>query len=563
MNETVVIDRETGKTLRRLDPDRFEVGAPLPGALCDVHGNPLIPGGWPLGPDDVKRLRGHLRRGVYGGDDWPEQSFLPPEPPAPTRPRRRSKSARQPTPTHAPEISHAPQLARTQEATRTPEPLTRTGEAAGAKGELPPALPPASARDPDAPEPARTDLRAIALESLYVGKTLTHPVYNRNGILLLAAGMEVTHRFLGRLRQLGVCEVHVPIDSLANRYQPTAGRIRIARELDNMVEHLRRTELTLSGNFLPRRDVPLSQLREEAERAAEHFVRSVDDVAEIASDVLRGRASTVTGASDLLTPFMELTSTDSSLLPVIAQLKNTPGEYLYQHGLNVALLAMSAAARLGVRKEVLLEIGLGALLQDVGMLRIDEAVRLAPRALTPEERMHVNEHPHYSLDLLHGIEGLGSISLLVCYQAHERADGTGYPHNRPRKQIHPYARLVAVADVYTAVASHRPYRPARSPYEAMEIVLRETSRNHYDAAVMRNFLDCLALFPIGSKVQLSSGDTARVVRANPGAYTLPVVTLQDAEGRESDTEIDLAATGYAHVVKALDHRQIMPVVTAE
>jgi len=542
MNNPGILDRDQGKALRRLDPDRFEVGAPLPGALCDVNGRPLMPAGWPLSAADIHRLRGHLRRGVYGADDWPEVSFLPS---AAGAAKAAAGDAERRHSTDAP-IQSAP-----IEETRAESAQASAGPAAEA------------ARAPATPliietversAPRRSDLMAVGLETLYVGKTLTHPIFNRQGVLLLAAGMEITHRFLGRLRQLGVCEVHIPIGTVADRYQPTAGRIRIERELDNMVEHLRRTELALGGHYLPRRDVPLTQLREEAERAAEHFVRSVDDVAEISSDVLRGRASTVSGASDLLTPFMELTSTDSSLLPVIAQMKSSPGEYLYQHGLNVALLAMSAAARLGVRKEILLEIGLGALLQDVGMLRIDESVRMAPRPLTAEERMHVNEHPHYSLDLLHGIEGLGSVSLLVCYQAHERADGTGYPHHRPRRQIHPYARLVAVADVYAAIASHRPHRPARSPYEAMEIVLRETSRSTFDAQVMRNFLDCVALFPIGSRVLLSSGETARVIRANPGAYTLPVVVLLDGSGREADAEIDLAVTGYAHVVKALDHR---------
>ncbi|HRX87111.1 MAG TPA: HD domain-containing phosphohydrolase [Phycisphaerae bacterium] len=495
MSEATVIDQKTGRALRRLNPECFSLGAPLPGAICDVHGRVLMPAGWPLSADDVHKLRGQLRRGVFGGDGWSDDSFL--------------------------------------------------------KGDAPPPVTLVTPQPNKIVVPNRGELVPVGIETLYVGKNLVHPVYNRNGVLLLAAGMEVTHRFLGRLRQLGMCEVHIPADTIADRYQPTAGRIRIERELDNVVENLRRTEINLTGRVLPRRDLPLARLREEMERAGERYLRSVDDVAEIAADVLRGRASSVSGASEVLTPFMEMTSADSSLLPIVARLKDTPGEYLYHHGLNVALLAMAAAARLGVRKEILLEIGLGALLQDVGMLRIDESVRLAPRPLTPDERMQVHEHPHYTLDLLHTMEGIGSVSMLICYQAHERADGKGYPRNRVRKQIHPFARLVALADVYTAVASHRPYRAAFSPYGAMETILRETARNQFDAEVMRNFLNSLSLFPIGSRVRLSTGETARVLRANPGSYTLPVVLLHDGAGAETDTEIDLAATQYAHVVGAL------------
>jgi HD-GYP domain-containing protein (c-di-GMP phosphodiesterase class II) len=505
---TVVIDERTGAVLHRLDPDRIEVGSPLPDAICDNRGKLLAPAGHALTGSDIKRMRGHIRRGIYGGEAWPGDIRLVTDP-EPTAPDARPAD-----------------LSRTAPAQRDPAPVNVDAE-------------------------ANSELVPIALDALYVGKTLTHPVFNRHGVLLLAAGMEVTHSFLGRMRQQGVCEVHMPANTVADRYQPTAGRIRIERELDNLVENLRRTELAIAGQRLPRRDVSLARLREEAAEGAERFVRSVDDVAEISSDVMRGRASSVTGASDVLTPFMEMITVDSSLLPIVSCLKQSPGEYLYQHGLNVALLAMSAAARLGVRKEILLEIGLGALLQDVGMLRIDESVRLAARKLTPEERMEVNEHPHYSLDLLQRIEGLGSVSLIVCYQAHERNDGTGYPHHRPRNQIHPYARLVATADVYTAIASQRPHRPGLPPYQAMETVLRETSRSVFDGEVMRNFLDCVSLFPIGSEVKLSTGEQARVIRANPGHYTLPVVVLVDEQGNEGDTEIDLAASQYASVVQAL------------
>ncbi len=253
----------------------------------------------------------------------------------------------------------------------------------------------------------------------------------------------------------------------------------------------------------------------------------------------------------MLTPFMEMLTSDSSLLPAITRMKLTPGEYLYQHSLNVALLSMSAAARLGVRKEILLEIGMGAFLQDVGMLEMPEEIRMAPRPLTPEERMLVAEHPHYTLDYLQGIEGLGSISLVICYQAHERANGAGYPHNRPRREIHPYARLVSAADVYTAISSHRPYRPAQAPYEAIVTVLRETGSNLFDRDVIRNLLDCISLFPIGSYVRLSNGQYAKVLRANADQHTKPVIVPLNADGSECDYEIDLARTNYATIVAAL------------
>ena len=496
--------------LRRLDIGKLELGKPLPGPIHSIRGRILVRGGRALTEDDLELIREHVSRGVYGGEDWPETSFCE-EHAAPGVPRDHAGD-------HAADTSAPPR--------RSP---------------------------PDGGGSAPGDLVPLALERLHVGQTLMHPIYSRGGVLLLAAGLEVTHRFLSRLRQQGVCEVHV--SSLARTdagfEEDPVDRARLIGELDNVVEHLRRADLTVGAQTVPRRDLPVQDLREEMARGREEYEQALDRVSEIGQDVHRGKVKSVAAASDVVNRFMNKLQLDSSLLPVIAKLQDVPGEYLFQHGLNVALLSMSAAARLGARPEILMEIGLAGLLQDVGMLQVSEEVRLAPRELTHEEWLEVSRHPLYSLDSLQKIEGLSDLTLLICYQIHERVDGSGYPRRRPGKLIHPYTRLVAAANAYVAISSHRPHRQAHSPYDAMVMLLREGRRDLWDREVLRGFLDGMSLFPIGTYVRLSTGMTARVLRANPGQHTRPVVVLLNQDGTESDSEVDLQRTEGVRVVQTL------------
>jgi HD-GYP domain-containing protein (c-di-GMP phosphodiesterase class II) len=192
------------------------------------------------------------------------------------------------------------------------------------------------------------------------------------------------------------------------------------------------------------------------------------------------------------------------------------------------------------------------------MLTVPDDLRLAPRWLTPDERKEIERHPTYTLQNLEGLDGMSQTSLLIPYQAHERTDASGYPYGRKESATHPTARVVGIADVYAALCSARPQRNAYGPYEAMEILLNDTRRGRFDREAMRLFLDCVSLFPIGSYVRLNTGRAARVLRANPGLHTKPVVLPLDDDGRESDNEIDLSLETNLWVAQALrDKRDLV------
>jgi HD-GYP domain-containing protein (c-di-GMP phosphodiesterase class II) len=240
--------------------------------------------------------------------------------------------------------------------------------------------------------------------------------------------------------------------------------------------------------------------------------------------------------------FAEMVAVDLDLLPTILSLRSTPDDFLYQHCVSVSSLSMVIATQLGFRHERVLEIGLAGMLQDVGMLRVPVSIRLAPRALTESEREIIHRHPAYTVDYLDAIPSLPRDVRFVGYQVHERVDQTGYPRKRGGSTIHAYAKIIAVADVYIAMTSPRPYRPAHMPYEAATAILHDCGQGRFDNRIVRALLDCISLFPTGSYLELDDGRQAKVVRANPNRHTRPVVGILQSDGTMTGELIDLAVT---------------------
>jgi HD-GYP domain-containing protein (c-di-GMP phosphodiesterase class II) len=122
-------------------------------------------------------------------------------------------------------------------------------------------------------------------------------------------------------------------------------------------------------------------------------------------------------------------------------------------------------------------------------------------------------------------------------------DGSGYPQGLTGDRIHRISRIVAVADVYDALLADRPWRAALLPYKAMEVVLLLVNEGKLDGEVVRAFLETVSLFPLGSWVELTDDRLGRVVAANRGEHTRPVVAMlfgRDGKPLEAPERVDLA-----------------------
>ncbi len=225
-------------------------------------------------------------------------------------------------------------------------------------------------------------------------------------------------------------------------------------------------------------------------------------------------------------------------------------DYTYAHSINVATLALTIGHAMNLSKPDLQVLGTGALLHDVGRLRLDLAVLQKKGTLTDKEFEGIREHPRLGLEILKPCADLDPRVREIVLSHHEKFQGGGYPDGLKGKDIPLFARIVSIADVYDALTSPRPYRPPIKPYEAIRILLSNID-NQFDPEILAVFLKRVSLFPPGSMVRLSDGSVALVIRPNPGAHLRPIVRLvQDAKGNRAYTtgNLDLCQSPDLYVV---------------
>lgn len=233
-------------------------------------------------------------------------------------------------------------------------------------------------------------------------------------------------------------------------------------------------------------------------------------------------------------------------------------DYTFAHSVNVCILSIMAGITMGYHELKLKELGLGALLHDVGKIRIDSDILNKPDDLTREEYAEVKHHTEYGFEMLRQQEDVPLLSAHIAYQHHERWDGQGYPRNLSGTGIHEYARIVAVADVYDALMADRPYRPSYSLNQTLNIVKR-MSGIHLDPDCVTALMANIAVYQIGTIVELSTGDMCVVVDVNKDYPTRPVVRVvydQNARRINQPHEVDLSKLSTIVVRRSLTNEQI-------
>lgn len=243
--------------------------------------------------------------------------------------------------------------------------------------------------------------------------------------------------------------------------------------------------------------------------------------------------SDVDEISDTAGKLITSLSSKTDILVNIADIKMYD-DYTYHHSLSVAIMALAIGIELGFTNQMLNELGTAGLLHDIGKVSVPIEIITKPGRLTKEEFEIVKMHPVYAAQHLKERNLVNENIYNGIIQHHEKMDGSGYPYGLSDTQIHPYARILAVADVYDALTSNRPYRTPNPPNEAIEFIMAGMG-SHFDEKVLRAFLRKVAPFPTGSTVQLSNGEKACVIKNFPDSPLRPLVAVLG-----SATSYDLA-----------------------
>jgi len=305
------------------------------------------------------------------------------------------------------------------------------------------------------------------------------------------------------------------------------------------------SDLKLQASFIPdtikltpfRNIVPIDA---ELAPAGSTYART----AEVLSDLFKNLAS-----NNLL----DLQEIDSVVRDMVESMVRNPDALMlisrllqedktvYGHGINVAIYLVALGRHLSLPKEMLERLGTLGLLLDIGKTRLPHDLLHKEGRLTSEEFETIKDHVPICLGILKNLPDVHPDVLEGVAQHHERENGSGYPAGLSKGEIGLFGRMAAIADSFSAMTNPRPYAEVVPAYEALQ-VMANFGRDLYHPPIVEQFIRAIGIFPVGSMVELSTGEVAVVIRHSKVRCLKPrvlVISNKDKTPTERPITLDL------------------------
>jgi HD-GYP domain-containing protein (c-di-GMP phosphodiesterase class II) len=199
-------------------------------------------------------------------------------------------------------------------------------------------------------------------------------------------------------------------------------------------------------------------------------------------------------------------------------------DYLYRHSLAASVWALAFGRHLGLDKDTLKALGLGAMLLDIGKTKLPTALLQKAEKPSPEEWQQIRAHVDHGLEYVRSIPGLDEQVVVMVGTHHERFDGEGYPRKLKADEIPLIGRIAGIVDVYDAMTSERQYAKPKSTYDSVR-ELKRLAGSWFQTELVELFIQAVGVFPTGTLVELNTGEVGVVVGQNRFRRLRPEVML--------------------------------------
>jgi HD-GYP domain-containing protein (c-di-GMP phosphodiesterase class II) len=293
------------------------------------------------------------------------------------------------------------------------------------------------------------------------------------------------------------------------------------------------------------------------------FFETIGTIKEVITNIKGNQHADIRKLKRLAQKAIHLVIEDESILLGMTMIKNYD-EYTFNHSVNVSIYSLAMGKRLGFSKKILTELGITALLHDIGKSKIPREILNKPAALSGEEWEMMKKHPLMGVEIVLNLKQLGEINprmVVGVFDHHLMNDLSGYPRLFLKKGVSLFGRIIQIADSYDAMTTPRIYKKIPyTPEQALAVMLRE-KEVHFDPLLLKIFIGLVGIYPLGSLVLLNTHEIGIVYKSNhdPKWLDRPIVLLvdRDAKGDATKELIDLADTDRAgnykwSIVKTLD-----------
>jgi len=264
-------------------------------------------------------------------------------------------------------------------------------------------------------------------------------------------------------------------------------------------------------------------VQEEIERARGIYKEAHNVMQDLMGDIRLGKQVEVERVEPISIELVESVFRNKDALVSLSRIKDKD-HYTFMHSVSVAGLMITFSRAMGFDMNLIKEIAIGGMLHDVGKMLTPNNVLNKPGKLDEGEFKIMKSHVVYSRELLEGKPGITQAALDVAAMHHERIDGTGYPLGLKGDEISLVGQMSTIVDVYDALTSVRVYKSAWEPNLALKKLL-EWSDHHFKPELVKQFIRCLGIYPIGTLVELESGNVAIVIEQGISDLLNPVVKI--------------------------------------
>lgn len=345
------------------------------------------------------------------------------------------------------------------------------------------------------------------VNALKEGMVLGESIFDADGKLLLFEGAVLKAAYIEKIRSVGLTEVKI---------LSTSNRINVHIEAESPNIELDEETLIIE---MTKKDA-LALVEDIMERVAVNSKIDTEKLYVVISQII-----------DEILSRPEVTLNLASLRQI--------DDYIFQHSVNVCILSIITGVFMGFNKVRLVNLGIGSLLHDVGKMKVNHQVLNKPEKLLHDEFNEIKCHALHGFNVLREIRDISLESKFVVLQHHECFDGSGYPQGLAGDDIHVFAKIVSLADVFDAITSDRIYCQKEDPYTASRFLIEEMGVK-FDPLIVKIFLKVIGYYPVGLNVELNNGEYGVIVRKNRDKPVVKILFDEHLNRVNFYYEVDLA-----------------------
>jgi len=328
-------------------------------------------------------------------------------------------------------------------------------------------------------------MRRLSLENVKLGMVIGEDISNKFDVMVVSSGSIINENIYKLIKRMDILDILIVEKSIEGEKRVVVVENKVQKTYDDTVQSFKN----------------------------------------LFNNVKFGKQIVAEELTDILGPMLDQVNNNKLLAKSLWQIEACD-EYTYDHSVTVSMAAALLGKWMGLGENDINDLATAGLLHDIGKCNIPDEILKKPDRLTEDEFKVMKTHSTLGYLLLKNGKGFNNSILSGVYQHHEKFDGNGYPNKLREADIHQFGRIIAVADVYSAMTSNRVYRSKMSPFQVAKLIM-EYSFGYLDPVAVNIFLSNVSNFYVGTVVKLNNGLIGQIVMSNKAEPYRPLLKVDD------------------------------------